>query len=212
MADEPRGIRNNNPGNLRKNNEDKWQGLSDVQDDEAFFRFKDPVYGTRALARTLIAYQDKNNLHTITQFIGRWAPSTENNTTAYVSDVADSMGINPTSKLDMHKFSDLRGLVVAIIDHENGGSPYSDAQITKALVLAGVEPSKRSLAVSPQIIGSAIAGAATVAQPVVETVRDNLQPLTDYSETLKHVFIGVSLLGVAIVAIAKFNERNKGIS
>jgi seryl-tRNA synthetase len=56
----PRGIRNNNPGNIRRNG-DPWQGLAERQGDVEFFTFKTiPIYGIRALARTLIAYQDKH--------------------------------------------------------------------------------------------------------------------------------------------------------
>jgi hypothetical protein len=35
----PRGIRNNNPGNLRRNS-DPWQGLAERQGDVEFFTFK----------------------------------------------------------------------------------------------------------------------------------------------------------------------------
>ena len=54
----PRGIRNNNPGNIRRNG-DPWQGLAKEQNDREFFTFKSAVYGIRALARLLITYQDK---------------------------------------------------------------------------------------------------------------------------------------------------------
>lgn len=59
MAKLPRGIRNNNPGNLEWG--DPWQGLDpDGQaQDKRFVVFKDPAMGIRAIARTLITYQDK---------------------------------------------------------------------------------------------------------------------------------------------------------
>ena len=46
----PRGIRNNNPGNIKKNGVD-WDGLSEEQTDNTFFQFDDPVYGIRALTK-----------------------------------------------------------------------------------------------------------------------------------------------------------------
>lgn len=49
---QPRGIRNNNPGNIRRSS-DPWQGLAKEQIDREFFKFKSSVYGIRALARLL---------------------------------------------------------------------------------------------------------------------------------------------------------------
>jgi len=212
MADEPRGVRNNNPGNLRKNDTDKWQGLAAEQTDESFFVFREAVYGIRALARTLISYQDAHDLSTVTDFINRWAPPVENNTNAYVSAVCADAGFSSLQVLNVHCFKDLFGLVKGVIHHENGCVPYTDAQITKGLVLAGVEPPKKSLIANPQVIGSALAGAATVAQPVVANVQANLQQLTDYSDSIKHAFIIVALIGVGLAAWAKIDERLKGIS
>jgi len=48
-SDAPRGIRNNNPGNIRKNESFTWQGEID-QDDKGFVVFDDEVNGLRALA------------------------------------------------------------------------------------------------------------------------------------------------------------------
>ena len=50
----PRGIRNHNPGNLRKSN-DPWQGLAPDQTDPDFLQFESSKWGIRALARTLIS-------------------------------------------------------------------------------------------------------------------------------------------------------------
>jgi len=86
MSVKPRGIRNNNPGNIRRNG-DPWQGLAETQGDKEFFTFATPVYGIRALARTLITYQDRHGLRTIRQIISRWAPPVENDTESYVKAV-----------------------------------------------------------------------------------------------------------------------------
>ena len=86
----PRGIRNHNPGNLRRS-ADPWQGLAAEQSDAEFFQFASAKWGIRALARTLIAYQDRVGLKTIKQMIGRWAPPNENDTGAYVRAVGASV-------------------------------------------------------------------------------------------------------------------------
>lgn len=210
MVTQPRGIRNNNPGNLRKNDSDKWQGLADAQDDPSFFVFKDPTYGIRALARTLVAYQDQHDLHTTRQFITRWAPATENDTGAYVNAVAvDGL---PDAPRDMHVYEDLKFMVVGIITHENGSNPYTAAQIDKGLTLAGVEPPKKSLLVSKQVLGSAVAAVATVAPPLIQQAQDTISPLIQYVDSLKYVFTGLVLLGLALTLWAKIDERRKGIS
>ncbi len=211
----PRGVANKNPGNLQKNGNDKWQGLSKEQNDPSFFQFDSAVYGIRALARTLLAYQDRNSCECVSDLISRWAPPMENNTEAYISAVCALTGVGRHACIDLHKYAVLRALTEAIILQENG-SPwtrwYTEAEMVKAMVLAGVEPEKRSLMASPQVIGSTIAAAATAAGPVVQQVQTQLQPLADYSDISKHVFIGAALLGALVTIISKYNERKKGIS
>ena len=46
-----RGLRNNNPLNIRKNST-KWQGLSATQTDKSFFQFTSMAYGYRAAFKT----------------------------------------------------------------------------------------------------------------------------------------------------------------
>ena len=131
----PRGIRNNNPGNLRRS-KDPWQGLASEQTDPDFFQFVSSKWGIRALARTLIAYQDKDGRNTVNKIIDRWAPPTENNTTAYVQAVAAGVGVAADDEIDVHDYLVLRPLTLAIIRHENGQQPYTDAEIDAGLVLA----------------------------------------------------------------------------
>ena len=58
----PRGIRNCNPGNIRRNNT-KWQGLREVQTDHSFFQFESMEWGYRAMLRTLQNYQRIHGLN-----------------------------------------------------------------------------------------------------------------------------------------------------
>src|SRR5882724_9398855 len=58
----PRGIRNNNPGNIRPGKDSDWDGLAPQKDDgEGYLVFATPLMGLRALARTLMTYQDHHN-------------------------------------------------------------------------------------------------------------------------------------------------------
>lgn len=133
----PRGIRNNNPGNIRKSKDD-WQGLAADQPDGAFFTFESPVAGIRALAKILLNYQRKKGLHTIHDIISRWAPPSENDTAAYIAQVAKHVGCAPEAMLTLSDRTTLFLLVEAIIQHENGTQPYDAKTIHAALTAAGV--------------------------------------------------------------------------
>lgn len=134
-----RGVRNNNPGNIEKSR-DRWKGLAANQSDSRFFTFTAPEWGIRAMARILQNYQKKYGLDTIQDIIDRWAPPVENNTSAYVRAVAQDTGFGKDEKLDLKRHDHLFPLVKAIIEHENGYTPYTDAKINEGLVLAGVKP------------------------------------------------------------------------
>ncbi len=213
----PRGLRNNNPGNLRKS-KDPWQGLAEQQTDAEFFVFKSPIYGIRAIARTLIAYQDEHNLRTIRLILGRWAPLTENDTVSYIKAVAEETGLLPDQTLNMHRYEDLSVLVKAIIHHENGQQPYTDAQITKALVLAGVEPSAQSVQKTRTVKGGQTATAATVGVAALEAVRESVDPareallsIAPYLDMAKWLLLAVTLVGIGVMIWARIDDRRKGL-
>lgn len=128
-----RGLRNNNPGNIRKSG-DAWQGLAAVQDDPAFFKFTDARYGVRALGKILQTHRNKYGLQTVRDIIARWAPSIENNTTSYVSSVARALNVKPDDVIDV--YARLPELAAAIIKHENGSNPYTAAQIREWVYLS----------------------------------------------------------------------------
>ncbi|AOX29246.1 structural protein [Pseudomonas aeruginosa] len=140
----PRGIRNFNPGNIRHAKGTRWQGMSANQNDSAFVQFTGPQWGIRAIARTLITYQDKHALRTIRQIISRWAPPSENNTESYIRQVAARVGVAPDARIDVYDYRIMRTLVEAIVRHENGpgplpeGSWYGEGLINEGLHLAGI--------------------------------------------------------------------------
>lgn len=142
----PRGIRNHNPGNIRRQPGVRWQGqAADQAADADFIVFKEPRWGIRAIARTLITYQDKrraadgSRIDSVAELISRWAPQNENNTTAYQRQVAQALGkaVNDES-VDVYDYHTMRELVLAIIRHENGCQPYSNDVIESGLTLAGI--------------------------------------------------------------------------
>ena len=133
----PRGIRNNNPLNIRRS-KDKWQGLRAQQTDTAFCQFETMAYGWRAafvlLTRT---YYHTYRLFTIRNIIRRWAPENENNTEAYIRNVSRLTGIDPNEPLGIP--SDKPGrwiaLGLAMAMQENG----ADATLDTFAVLRGWE-------------------------------------------------------------------------
>lgn len=145
MATIPRGIRNNNPGNIRWSN-DQWKGLipKDQASDKSFCVFRTPEYGIRAMTRILRRYTQypgipnvgKPNIDTVREIISRWAPPNENNTEAYIQSVAKSVGVAANSPIDVFDNAIMLKLLKAIIAHENGRQPYTDAQILAGINLA----------------------------------------------------------------------------
>ena len=81
-----RGIRNNNPANIRRGC--NWKGLIRHQKDREFCQFVTMTWGVRALLVTLRTYVVKHHLHTVREIITRWAPpSDRNNTEKYIEFV-----------------------------------------------------------------------------------------------------------------------------
>jgi len=129
-----RGLRNNNPGNIRRDGHTKWQGLSAQQTDASFWQFSDPVYGIRALAKILHNYQVIYGLDTVRKIINRWAPPNENDTGSYVNAVAAEIGVNADDRINVDVI--MNDLVAAIIHHENGTQPYSLATVSSGVNMA----------------------------------------------------------------------------
>lgn len=131
-----RGLRNNNPGNVMAT-ADRWEGQTGS--DGRFATFETPEAGIRALARTLLTYQEKHGLNTVDGIVRRWAPPGENDTAAYAKAVSKVMGIEPTAKLDLRDPGTLQRLAAAIVRHENGVQPYPDAVMREGVgaALAG---------------------------------------------------------------------------
>ncbi len=133
VAYKSRGLRNNNPGNIRRSG-DNWRGLSAEQTDSAFFQFVDAKWGIRAMARIIDNYKNRGIL-TIEQIISTWAPPVENNTNSYINSVLKQTGW-PSGWVPVKEEGDYLALIKAIIKHENGLNPYSDDKINEGIKLA----------------------------------------------------------------------------
>ncbi|AXF38929.1 internal (core) protein [Escherichia phage Vec13] len=132
-----RGIRNNNPGNIRVS-KDQWEGMTG--DDGAFVTFDSPESGVRALGKNLLSY-GRRGYDSIEKIINRWAPPNENDTKAYIDSVVAATGIPATQSLDLSDPDTLSSLAQAISFHETG-SRYDPEVYQKgvARALNGITP------------------------------------------------------------------------
>ena len=129
----PRGIRNNNPGNIEITG-DVWVGQVANGREKRYVTFSDPLYGIRAIYRVLYSYS-RRGVYRLDEIIATWAPNTENNTTAYINHVAERLAVAPDAQMTRDWWP---ALAAAITLHENGQNPYLDELFAQALEISGV--------------------------------------------------------------------------
>lgn len=156
-----RGVRNNNPGNI-KISATKWQGKVTPSNDPVFETFQTPEYGVRALAKIILS-DSVQGINTIHKIIGRYAPAGDfNDTEAYEKAVCEHIQVNADDVLDVDHYDTMYALVGAIILHENGSIPYSDAIINRGLTMAGIyNVPQRTTMQRPETKAAVGIGAAT---------------------------------------------------
>lgn len=208
----PRGIRNNNPGNIEANSANMWSGTEG--DDGRFVKFKEAKWGIRAMAVLLTNYQLLHKLNTIEGIVNRWAPPKENDTGSYVDVVAATVGIEPHEPIDISDASVMMPLVKAIITVENGQQPYADSVILEALKLAGIENAKK---VKPLVQSRTVHGVvvASIGQ-VLEILQANSEVVTVLASLLgpeAAIIVPklITLAGLAYAAYARVDDHNKGV-
>lgn len=114
----PRGIRNNNPLNIRIGN--SWLGEVTNPTDDEFEQFVHVSFGLRAGFILLKRYINRYRLNTIEKIISRWAPSNENNTRTYIDRVTKNMNTGPDTPLRYEDQNTMCNLVYEMVYVENG--------------------------------------------------------------------------------------------
>lgn len=114
-----RGLRNNNPGNIRLSGT-PWQGEIRPSGDKSFCQFRSMAYGYRALIKLLQNYRKLHGCHTVADFISRWAPATENNTCGYIRRVCTEMQVPNVYVPDVNSKETMCAMAAAISRVENG--------------------------------------------------------------------------------------------
>lgn len=213
----PRGIRRNNPGNIEWGS--PWQGLAKPEDYPAdrFAAFISPVWGIRALARTLITYYDKrkandgSKIDSLREIVERWAPASDNNDVgAYARQLARLLpGIGPDDEtLNLHDPVQLRAVVEGIICHENGRGPlktpntwYPADVIDEALRLAGVVAKPTATKEATKAVPAVAVGAVGIEQ-LSQVIPDAINALEKSKVDLTSGNILQMVLGGAVLALS----------
>ncbi|WP_447876939.1 hypothetical protein [Serratia fonticola] len=133
----PRGIRNNNPGNLN------FAGQAGAQKEGGpngrFAVFQSMTAGVAALYRQIQLYASRG-INTISKIVNKYAPAADNNNVgAYIKALMGATGKDANEALDTSDMQTMMSLLRGIINHENGKGHVSDDQILKGMqVGAGV--------------------------------------------------------------------------
>ena len=117
--DLPRGLRLNNPGNIRIS-QTKWHGEVIPSADKSFKQFRTLAHGYRALLKLVRNYFIFYDLNTIEKIINRWAPPSENNTKAYIDFVCKDANIRVNTIIDVYNESMMCSIAASISKMENG--------------------------------------------------------------------------------------------
>ena len=117
--DLPRGLRLNNPGNIRISTT-KWQGEIIPSADKSFKQFTSLAHGYRSMLKLIRNYKIFYGLDTIEKIINRWAPPNENKTDAYINFVSKYTGYQPDTVINVYKREQMIIIAAAITLQENG--------------------------------------------------------------------------------------------
>ena len=213
-GDLPRGIRNNNPGNVEHNSKNNWIGLADPVSDGRYCRFTHPQYAIRAMLWLMLTYQTKYRFKTITQIIERYAPRQDKNaTTEYIAHVAKRAGIKPNQAISLRDYETAVAVVTAMIEFENGihPQPYPTELIETAIGLVITKSDEGSVGtVKPAVqsteqiaVGSAVVGTGGMAglEWLKTQVENNQTAVIEGITKAQDQLSGVQTLGWLQVAL-----------
>lgn len=120
-----RGLRNRNPGNIRRSAV-RYRGEVRPSRDAEFKQFETMAYGYRAMFVLLDSYARRHGLHTLRTMIGRYAPPSENDTRGYVEAVSRLAGIDADRRLDTRAHDEMAAVVAAMSRVENGTAAVAE--------------------------------------------------------------------------------------
>ena len=107
-GEQPLTIRNNNPGYLRVAGQDGAE-----KGEGGFARFKTAEAGMLAM-RKQIVLDTQTRGQTLKEFINKYAPPSENETTKYLKTVSDTIGVKPDQKVPENLIDDLQKIMMRL--------------------------------------------------------------------------------------------------
>jgi hypothetical protein len=119
MTKMSRGLRNNNPGNIRLGSV-RYKGERTKSSDSAFRQFESMEWGYRAMFVLLNTYALKHNCRTLRSMINRYAPPIENHTEKYIRRVAYATHLSPDEAISTTDKGVMTAVVAAMSEVENG--------------------------------------------------------------------------------------------
>lgn len=135
--DAPRGIRNNNPGNL--NYAGQSGATKESGDSGRFAVFSSMSDGVAALYRQLQLYM-KRGVNTIESIVNKYAPAGDgNNVSAYIQKLVGATGKGANDQLSAEDNGTIFKLMRGIINHENGQRDDGKGYVTDQDILTGIQ-------------------------------------------------------------------------
>ncbi len=149
----PRGVRNNNPGNLNFANQ--AGATKESGENGRFAVFGSMQEGAAALYRQLQLYMKRGN-NTLSGIVNKYAPAGDNNNVgAYISALMKATGKGANEAIDSGDTGTIARLMKGIVDHENGKGYVSASDIMGGIQLGSGAAAMRGGAASassgPQI-------------------------------------------------------------
>ncbi len=114
-----RGLRNNNPGNIRLSSV-RYKGEKRESSDVAFRQFESIEWGYRAMFVLLNTYAVKHGCRTLRTIINRYAPPIENHTDNYIRRVSADTHLDPDEVISTTDAAVMTAVVAAMSAVENG--------------------------------------------------------------------------------------------
>lgn len=128
-----RGIANKNPMNLEFRTSIQWRGQ--LGTDGRFVVFDTALNGIRAGMINIHTKMNRDGLTSVRRIIERLSPSFENPTEAFITFVAQKMGVSPDQPLVFTQH--IVAMSKAIVRFETGQDPYPDSLFRQALAETG---------------------------------------------------------------------------
>lgn len=130
-----RGLRNRNPGNIRRSGV-RYKGECARSSDKEFRQFETVEWGYRAMFVLLHTYARRYGCRTVRDMISRYAPPSENDTEAYIRRVASISHIDPHGEIDTLDGGTMIAVVAAMSEVENGVKAVRDDVLRGWLLFA----------------------------------------------------------------------------